>query len=83
MKLYPNPVLNHNLLLQLFQVAPGNYQVKIMNQQGQPVYANTIRVTGTDLTQAISLSNTISKGIYSLAISNETGIIISQPLIIQ
>ncbi len=82
MKLYPNPVVNHNLLLQLFQVAPGNYQVKILNQQGQPVYTNTLRVTGTDLTQAISLSNTISKGIYSLAISNETGIIISQPLII-
>ena len=67
--IYPNPLKGSTLNLTLDNVSAGKYIVSIYNALGQRVIAQTISHTGGSATHAISTSNTLAAGVYSVTIS--------------
>ena len=66
--LYPNPLKGSTLNVQLSNVAAGKYVVSIYNVIGQKVNEQTISHAGGNGSHAISISNTLAGGVYSVAI---------------
>jgi hypothetical protein len=68
---YPNPN-NGNFVLDIPRGFNNSFQVEVRNALGQLVYSEKIVTYGQNLRKNISLSG-VSKGLYSLIISNESG----------
>ncbi len=68
--IYPNPVENRTILLQLINQPGGKYFVQLFNALGQQMLTKTIEHPGGSATQTIQLGSLVSKGVYQLHISN-------------
>ena len=66
----PNPVTMGIMNLQLNNLVKGNYIVDILNINGQLVYSTAIFSYGGSSVQSIGLPAGISKGIYTVLVSN-------------
>lgn len=66
---YPNPVKNKTITLQLNDQQKGTYTVRLFNTSGQSVYSNKITYTGGAATQTLKLNSNISKGTYTIEIA--------------
>lgn len=66
---YPNPVTNKTLELQLTGAGAGNYMLAIYNVAGQKIYAHSYAVAGSNALITTALKN-VPAGIYQLQITN-------------
>ncbi|MCW3113043.1 MAG: carboxypeptidase regulatory-like protein [Segetibacter sp.] len=68
--IYPNPVTNKAIFVQLNNQPKGNYIVQLYNNLGQQLMNVTVNHTGGSATQRIPLKSIVSKGMYQLHITN-------------
>ncbi len=80
--IYPNPATGKELSIQLSNLKQGKYYVNMYNNAGQKVYSSSMDYDGVSGAKTISLKQKISKGKYSLQLTNENTSII-QSLIMQ
>ncbi len=71
LSIYPNPVQNGILNFQSPDPGRGNYLVKVLNTNGQVIYAREFNHAGGDLSQAIQLPAGVKGGIYYLRLESE------------
>jgi len=65
-KVYPNPVVNHTINLQISNELAGNYKVSLYNSVGQLLLIKTISYAGNENVQLIDIPDNIGSGIYQL-----------------
>ncbi|UEG50678.1 GEVED domain-containing protein [Ferruginibacter lapsinanis] len=80
--IYPNPVTQKQITLQLSNVEKGNYTLIFYNSLGQMVYTKAISHTGGSLNQNISLPVTLRAGVYSVQFQNKK-LVYNQQIIIE
>ena len=68
LSVYPNPVEDYQINLQLSNFPIGKYPMQLVNTQGQVVYSQLINYSGGSMNKNISLSRLITPGIYYLII---------------
>jgi hypothetical protein len=78
---YPNPVTNNTINLQLVNQPAGNYKVKLLNNMGQQVLEKDIEHVEGSSTELIPVKESIAKGIYQLQVSKPDNSIITNKLI--
>jgi len=66
--IYPNPVTNGTLQLQMNNMPAGEYGIRVMDVSGQVVLTETINHGAFSETQLIQLNKGIANGIYMLEI---------------
>jgi hypothetical protein len=71
LSVYPNPVKNGNLNIQMNNFEKGSYTIRVINTSGQTVYAQVIKHSGGSLNQTIYLPGGGQGGIYSLNVMGE------------
>ena len=82
MNIYPNPVVNHSFQLQLYQLMPGKYFIKLTNNSGQQVYSAPLTISGTSFIQTINLTTNVGKGNYNVTVWSGNGIVSTQKIIV-
>ena len=65
---YPNPVTNHILLLQMYGQVKGDYILNLYNTSGEKVMSSRITHSGNDAVQSITLDKNLSNAFYYLEI---------------
>ena len=72
-QVYPNPVVDGNINLQVINPEKTTYHLELVNGVGQVIYRKVVQHPGGVSTQRIHINNGIAKGIYQLQIrSNST-----------
>jgi ligand-binding SRPBCC domain-containing protein len=72
---YPNPVANGVLNLQLGNQPEGVYNLRLLNPVGQVLLAKKINHAGGNHSEKINWDHSMPKGVYTLEISNtQTGV---------
>ncbi len=71
-KVFPNPVINQQINLQLTDLPKGAYTVQLINPQGQVVLIQNINHNGGSAGQVISIPKTLAAGIYIIQVGNAT-----------
>lgn len=66
---YPNPVKDKRINVQLSGFIPGNYNVRLFNKLGQVVYQNTKQLNSPNASLDIQLDKGFSSGTYQLIIT--------------
>lgn len=72
---YPNPVKERTLTLQLNNLPKGKYRMEMRNAQGQLVLQDEINHTGGSATQTANLPQMIIRGLYVLRLVGEKQIL--------
>ena len=67
---YPNPVTNHTLNLQIAGIDAGKYAINIYSISGQRVSTTSINVAGGSLSQSVVLPSAVKAGTYQLELTN-------------
>lgn len=80
--IYPNPVKNKTVVIELNSANKENYSVRIINQAGQQVYLTNWQHTGGNASRTIELPASIIPGIYIVHITG-TGKNLNTKLIVQ
>lgn len=70
MQVYPNPVQDQIIHLQMNNQATGNYQFRVVSQQGQVIVSKQMQNSSSNSTIDISLPSTTASGIYQLEITS-------------
>ena len=70
---YPNPIKNSSMNMQLQNMDKGKYTLQLINQVGQIVQEEQIEHTGGSGTQTIQLNKNISNGMYQLKLIDARG----------
>ena len=66
---YPNPVKDGVVTVQISNITKGDYRLRLMNSLGQVVYSKELKNLNGSSTEAI-LTRHLSKGSYRLQLSN-------------
>jgi hypothetical protein len=69
MKIYPNPVTNNTINLQLANQPKGNYMLKLTNNIGQTIYSTTMQSNSTNSTLSINIPGKLTSGVYNLEVN--------------
>ncbi len=69
MNIYPNPVQNNTINLQMLNQPKGSYQAKLFNLQGQVIFNGTINNTGNNGTVSLKVPGKMASGLYQLEIT--------------
>ena len=69
--IYPNPVKEKIITLQLTNMAMGNYELALYNTAGQLAYSKQITHDGGSLSKNITLPANLAKGIYSVQLKDQ------------
>jgi len=67
---FPNPVTNHTLNLQIAGIDAGKYAINIYSISGQRVSTTSINVSGGSLSQSVVLPSAVKAGTYQLELTN-------------
>ena len=78
---FPNPIKDGIINLQMWNQPAGTYGIKLSNNLGQTVLARKANHTGGNSTEIIAIEKSISKGIYTITITKPNGEIISDKII--
>jgi len=70
---YPNPVVNGIIHLQLNNQPEGNYGIRLLNKSGQTILQKQIQHTGGNGTETISLDKYLPRGMYQLEVTKPDG----------
>lgn len=79
--IYPNPIKDAVINLQMEKQPAGAYGIKLMNLQGQIVLRSVIQHTAGTSTEKINLEKGIARGIYTLEVITPNDKVISNKLI--
>ena len=71
--IYPNPVVNGTMHLQLNNLPAGNYGLNILSTAGKIVFSKTISYDGDNDVQNINIDKAIANGIYILQVLHPDG----------
>ena len=71
--LYPNPVLNAKIGVQMVSMAAGNYQFTLVNSAGQTVYKTTLRHNGGSASLTVAPNGYLGGGHYQLLVTDGAG----------
>ena len=69
LRLYPNPVTGNQVNISLSNVRSGQYDLRVVNVNGQDVLKQRINSQGSTMTQTIDLPTTIAPGVYNMIIT--------------
>jgi len=72
-RVFPNPVTDNTIHLQIANQPEGLYEVKLINNSGQAVMTKQIQHAGGNNTETIRPAQHIPKGIYQLEITRPDG----------
>jgi hypothetical protein len=75
---YPNPLRGNVFNLQLTNVEKGNYVLEILNASGQTVYRQNVANNSDVTTQAVSITNNLTAGMYSIKLSSKSEVLSKQ-----
>ena len=78
---YPNPVINNTMNLQLENIAKGNYTIQLVNPQGSVVMQTKLQHAGGSGTQSIQIP-TVSNGNYVLKATAENGVVFTEKVVV-
>ncbi len=67
---YPNPVMNRLLNVQISNFNKGNFQLNLIATNGQVVYTKSVVCDAGVLALSIALPNNVEKGIYQLLLTD-------------
>ncbi|MDP4285247.1 MAG: T9SS type A sorting domain-containing protein, partial [Bacteroidota bacterium] len=70
---YPNPIINGVINIQMHNQVAGLYEIKIINPLGQEIISKKIVHAGGNITQTIELNNRSAKGVYQIKIIKPDG----------
>ena len=70
---YPNPVSNGIINLQLDNQPAGNYGIRLLNKSGQVMMQRQVEHAGGSSTEIISLDKYTPRGIYQLEVTKPDG----------
>jgi hypothetical protein len=70
MVVYPNPVKNSTINLQMQNQPVGKYNFQLTNTAGQVIYNGTMNNSSSNGTIAISVPAQLNTGIYQLQVVN-------------
>ncbi len=76
--IFPNPIVNATINLQLTNQPQGTYSIKVLNQIGQPVLFTQIHHAEGTASNAIQLGQNIPHGLYNVEVvspSNDVNVI--------
>lgn len=68
LRLYPNPVVNRQVMIGMMGMQEGKYEIRIINAMGRQVSRSVITVKGHASTQTLALPATMHPGVYSMVI---------------
>ena len=68
--IYPNPVTNNNIGLQINNLPAGNYNLRLISMAGQVMTEQQVSLSGGTATQSIKIDKLLSSGIYKLEITD-------------
>ena len=71
--IFPNPVTNGNINLQLINQTAGNYGVRLLNPLGQVILTKVISHSGGNTTAPVPWNYNQAKGIYQLEVTRPGG----------
>lgn len=67
---YPNPVINKQVNVQLSNLVTGSYNVEVYNNLGQAVLSKFIQLDGANTSLTLQLPSSVSAGLYRLSVSD-------------
>jgi hypothetical protein len=73
MYIFPNPITDNNIQLQINQPAQGKYKVRLLNAAGQLLLQQTVSHTGINATHIIQPEHKLAAGTYQLQVINPAG----------
>ena len=73
MTVYPNPVINQSIHLQLTNQPEGVYTVRLTDNPGQVILTKKINHAAGNATELLQPDHKLAKGIYNLEITTPTG----------
>lgn len=83
MTVYPNPVVKHDLQLQLSSVKASSYKLQLYNNSGQLVFEKTLQVAAGSQHLNIALPKYLSKGNYRLSLQEPGGVGLWENVLLQ
>ena len=75
--IYPNPVTNGTINLQLTNQPAGEYGIRLLNKMGQVMISKQINHDEGSSTETIQLNKYAAHGIYQLEVTKPDGSIIN------
>ncbi len=81
--IYPNPVKDNMINLQLTNQQTGMYEIRLFNTNGNLVYTKRLPVTSGNISQTLSVNNKFNAGVYQLKIIKPDNTIEIQKIIFQ
>ena len=70
---YPNPVVNGIINLQLVSQPAGNYKISLLNYRGQAIISKQMKLSGGNSLETFPLPKSVAHGIYQLEITGPAG----------
>ncbi len=70
---YPNPIVNEVINVQLTNQPKGQYQIRLTNPVGQMMIAKIIMHSGGSANETLKWNRDFAKGIYQLEITKPSG----------
>lgn len=83
LKIYPNPVTNNIINLQLANQPKGNYLLKLTNNIGQIIYSTNMQSNSTYNTLSINIPGKLTSGVYNLEVNTPDNKTSAQTVIVE
>jgi len=82
--LYPNPVTEGKLNIQLANLTTGKYLVSLYTVGGQKVFDKKVVITqsNSQISELLMLGNKLAQGNYQLRIANENGDVVKKASVV-
>lgn len=81
--IYPNPVKDNTIKVQLNNFNPGTYTIHIYNSTGAIVHNRNVNHAGGAMTHNVMLSKKLPVGIYNVVVVDPSGTRNSMALLVQ
>ena len=82
-KIYPNPVNNNIINLQLTNQPKGNYLLKFTNNIGQTIYSTNMQSNSINSTLSINIPGKLTSGVYNLEVNTPDNKTSTQKVIVE
>ena len=82
-KIYPNPVNNNIINLQLTNQPKGNYLLKFTNNIGQTIYSTNMQSNSINSTLSINIPGKLTSGVYNLEVNTSDNKTSTQKVIVE
>lgn len=67
---YPNPITNKQVNVQLSNLSKGSYSIEVYNNLGQAILSKAIQLDGGTTSLSLQLPTSVNAGLYRLSVSN-------------